>query len=130
MAKTRQNYLVHIEFHIITQDRLAKVAPRIVEAMQDVAGKDHEMAWRSLDRSVIAYVLQTSRSAAQIRARLTNPSDPRMAETLFGIPHDKIKDWGAPVLSQGDKIAVFSVGNDISAEGYGRLVGWINGHQS
>jgi hypothetical protein len=98
--------------------------------MQDIAGKDHEMAWRSLDRSVIAYVLQTARNAAQIRARLTHPSDPRMAETLYGVTRDKIKDWGGSVLSEGDKVAVFALGDELSAEGYGRLVGWINGHQS
>jgi hypothetical protein len=129
MAKAHQNYLVHIEFGLVTPDRLSRVAPRVLEGLQDIAGKDYEMVWRSLDRSVIAYVIRTQRTAAQIRTRLTEPSDAISAQ-IAGVPHDKIKDWGTAVLSSPDKVAVLALGAEVAALGYGRLVGWITGHQS
>src|SRR4051794_2302207 len=88
--ETRRYFLL-IEFgEGAAAQRLAKVVPKLREAIERMSKNNCLLAYRSPSGAVVGYLIRTALVATQIRARLTVPQEHGMEDPKVLGNHDKV----------------------------------------
>ena len=118
--KAIRRYLVLVESHIVTSERLAALVPAIQRTLDSLATDKVALAHRAFDGSCFFYLVRSALVAAQIRARMTE--DP----PLYG-PGPKNQP-PAPLHSK-DKILVLEIGADFDTARFPQIIQpWLAHH--
>ena len=112
--------LVVVQLGNTAVERLQRVAPALIAALDKLSVMKPEPAFHSAPRDIVAYVIRTKLSARRI---LTFLETPMTAKEQY---EDIII---APFLSNDDGILVLELGQEfIAGRGFTRLGGWLQHH--
>ncbi len=111
------NYLVVLKLGTYDIERLRETVPSLEAQLSKISTKKPQLALRSTNADLCAYLIRTAKQSKQIRAEIESPGN-----------------WmkgGKPFLSGDDEMIIISLGDDFTAShGFTQVQTWLQLAQS
>jgi hypothetical protein len=125
MPGPTKRYLVHIKFggDVPLRERIMQSAPILQGHISRLSHGKCQLAWTSDDGGSFAFFMLCDMPAGFIRNQLQSPGIADWERRPGRLPRE------GSALTNADSIFVIEVGEDFSAEGFGRAWTWLQHNQ-